>query len=141
VGGGSSVLTTSGPSVRSTTEAEGGSSSPRRAGRVPRVARWRLGLLFVALLVAFAAGIWGTVLRPAAYEVRGRFVARPAVNLILVAHDAVPELGMRAMDLMTVFGEPEMLDAAGLAPGDRVRVAVRRRNDELLLLRIEKLPP
>jgi Cu/Ag efflux protein CusF len=107
---------------------------------VPRVARWRLALVFAVLLLAFGAGIWGTVVRPAAYEVRGQFVARPAVNLILITHDAVPELGMRAMELMTVFGEPAMLDAAALTPGDRVRVAVRRRNDELVLLRVEKLP-
>src|SRR5437899_1729782 len=39
-------------------------------------------LLFVALLAAFAAGIWGTVIRPAAYEVRGTIVARSGPDMI-----------------------------------------------------------
>ena len=84
--------------------------------------------------------LWGTVLRPAAYEVRGEIVARPASNLILVRHDAVAALGMRSMELMAVLAEPALLDAAGVRPGDRVRLAVRPRNDDLTLLRIEKLP-
>lgn len=91
-------------------------------------------------MAAFAAALWGTVLRPAAYEVRGEIVARPASNLILVRHDALAALGMGSMELMAVLADPALLDAAGVRPGDRVRLAVRRRNDDLTLLRVEKLP-
>jgi Cu/Ag efflux protein CusF len=79
------------------------------------------------------------VLRPAAYEVRGEIVARPASNLILVRHDAVSAFGMAPMELMAVLADPALLDAAGVRPGDRVRLAVRRRNDDLTLVRLEKL--
>lgn len=101
--------------------------------------RWLLAALFAALLVAFAAGIWGTVIRPSAYEVRGEIVARPATDLLLVRHEPVAGLGMEAMELMAVLGDPALLDAANPRPGDRVRLAVRRVGDELTLLRIEKL--
>ena len=70
---------------------------------------------------------------------RGTVVARPAANLILVRHDEVPALGMRAMDLMAIFTEPELVDRANVQPGQRVRLAVRQQNDELTLLRIERL--
>jgi Cu/Ag efflux protein CusF len=80
------------------------------------------------------------VLRPAAYEVRGAIVARPASNLILVRHEAVAALGMAPMELMAIFADPALLDASRAQPGDRVRLAVRRKNDDLTLLRIEKLP-
>ena len=90
-------------------------------------------------MVAFAAALWATVLRPPAYEVRGQIAARPAVNLILVRHEAVPALGMTPMDLMAVFSDPALLDKAGVRPGDRVRLAVRRKDNDLTLLRIEKL--
>jgi Cu/Ag efflux protein CusF len=96
--------------------------------------------VFVALVAAFAAALWATILRPPAYEVRGAIVARPAANLILVRHEAVPALGMTSMELMAVFSDPALLDAARVNRGDRVRLAVRRKNDELTLLRIEKLP-
>lgn len=96
--------------------------------------------MFVLLVTAFAAALWGTVLRPAAYEVRGEIVARPAPNLIVVRHEAAPALGMAPMELMAVFADPRLLDAAGVDPGTRVRLAVRRKNDDLTLLRIEKLP-
>ncbi len=79
------------------------------------------------------------MLRPAAYEVRGEIVARPASNLILVRHDAVSAFGMAPMELMAVLADPALLDAAGVRPGDRVRLAVRRRNDDLTLVRLEKL--
>ena len=95
--------------------------------------------VFVALVAAFALALWATVLRPPAYEVRGVIVARPAANLIVVRHEAVPALGMTSMELMAVFSDPVLLDAANVNPGDRVRLAVRRKNDELTLLRIEKL--
>ena len=80
------------------------------------------------------------MVRPPAYEVRGEIVARPASNLILVRHEAVTALGMSAMELMAVFSDPALLDGAGVTPGARVRLAVRRKNDELTLLRIERLP-
>ena len=95
--------------------------------------------MFIALVAAFAAALWATVLRPPAYEVRGAIVARPAANLILVRHEALPALGMTSMELMAVFSDPSLLDAVSVNPGDRVRLAVRRKNDELTLLRIEKL--
>src|SRR5207244_10056666 len=93
-------------------------SAPRTAPtginrRVP------VALLFVALLASFAAGIWGTILRPAAYEVRGTIVARAAPNLVVVSHDAVQGLGMGAMELMAIAAEPALLDAVSPKPGDR----------------------
>jgi hypothetical protein len=92
------------------------------------------------LLAAFAAGIWGTVIRPAAYEVRGTIVARPAPDLLLVRHEAVSALGMGAMELMAISASPSLLDPVGPKPGDRVKLAVRQRDDQLLLIRIEKIP-
>jgi hypothetical protein len=80
------------------------------------------------------------VLRPPAYEVRGTLVARPAADLLLVRHDAIPALGMREMDLMAVVAEPAVVDRAGVVPGDRVRLGVRPRDADLTLLWIEKVP-
>ena len=105
----------------------------------PARARWILALLFVALLALFAAGIWGTLLRPPAYEVRGSFVARPSPDLIIVRHDPVPGLGMGAMELMAIFAEPAQLDRVALVPGDLVRLAVRQQDDRLVLIDLEKL--
>jgi hypothetical protein len=93
--------------------------------------------VFVLLLIGFAAGIWGTLIRPPAYEVRGTLVARPAANLLLVRHDAIPALGMREMDLMAIFADPAMVDRAGVAPGARVRMGVRSKDEQLTLLWIE----
>jgi hypothetical protein len=93
----------------------------------------------VALVIAFGVALWGTVLRPPAYEVRGEIVARPASNLILVRHEAIGALGMSPMELMAIFSDPALLDAADVAPGTRVRLAVRRKNDELTLIRIDKV--
>lgn len=61
--------------------------------------------------------------------------------MILIRHEAVAALGMSAMELMAIVGEPVTLDAARVAPGDAVRVAVRRRDEEIRLIRIDKLPP
>jgi Cu/Ag efflux protein CusF len=101
--------------------------------------RWFLAALFAGLLVAFALGLWGTIIRPAAYEVTGEFVARPAANLILIRHEPVQALGMGAMELMAIFGEPDRIEAAALAPGDRVRLAVRPVDSQLTLIRIAKV--
>ena len=101
--------------------------------------RWLLVVLFVVLVVLFAAGLWGTVVRPAAYEVRGELVARAAPDLILIRHQPVSGLGMGAMEMMAVHGAPATLDAAGLTPGDRVRLAVRPDGEALVLVWIERM--
>jgi hypothetical protein len=101
-------------------------------------ARWRLGLLFGGLLIAFAAGLWGTILRPAAYEVQGEFVARAGPDLILVRHEVIAPLGMSAMEQMAIAVTPVQIDSLDLKPGDRVRLAVRPEGDQLRLVRIER---
>jgi Cu/Ag efflux protein CusF len=88
--------------------------------------------------VAFAAGRWGTLLRPAAYEVQGEFVARAAPDLILVRHEAVAALGMSSMEQMAVSVTPDQVDPLGLRPGERVRLAVRQEGDRLVCLRLER---
>lgn len=98
-----------------------------------------LAALFAVLLAAFAIGLWGTILRPAAYEVRGELIARPSPDTILVRHDPITALGMAAMELMEVIGDPVLLDASGARAGDRVRLAVRPVDDRLILVRIERL--
>jgi hypothetical protein len=108
-------------------------SLSRRAG-----ARRLVIVLFVVLVGLFAAGLWGTVVRPPAYEVRGELVARAAPDLILVRHQPVSGLGMGAMEMMAVRGAPAALDAARLAPGDRVRLAVRQDGDAVTLVWIER---
>lgn len=102
-------------------------------------ARRLLVVLFVVLVGLFAAGLWGTVVRPAAYEVRGELVARAAPDLILVRHQPISGLGMGAMEMMAVRGSTATLDAAHLSPGDRVRLAVRPDGDAVTLVWIERL--
>jgi Cu/Ag efflux protein CusF len=59
--------------------------------------------------------------------------------MILVRHDSVPGL-MREMRSMAFFAESkELLDRAGLQPGDRVRFTVRQLPDKLLVVEIRKL--
>ena len=67
-------------------------------------------------------------------------MARPASDMILVRHEPVSALGMGAMELMAVSASPALLDPVGPKPGDRVKLAVRQQNDQLVLIRIEKLP-
>ena len=40
--------------------------------------------------------------------------------------------------MMAVHGAPEMLDAARVSPGDRVRLAVRPRGDDIVVVWIER---
>lgn len=94
--------------------------------------------MFTGLLIAFAAGLWGTILRPAAYEVQGEFVARAAPDLILVRHEVIAGLGMAAMEQMAVSVTPDQVDPLELKPGDRLRLAVRQEGDELRLVRIAR---
>jgi hypothetical protein len=104
----------------------------------PARTRGLLIVVFVLLVAAFAAGLWGTVLRPAAYEVQGEIVARAAPDLLLVRHEAITGLGMRAMETMAVVVTPDQLASLDLPPGTRVRMAVRQRGDDLVLVWIER---
>jgi Cu/Ag efflux protein CusF len=60
--------------------------------------------------------------------------------MLLVRHDPVSALGMSAMELMAISASPALLDPVGPKPGDRVKLAVRQRDDQLVLIRIERLP-
>ena len=114
-----------------------GSDSPRSLSRRAS-ARRLVVVLFIVLVGLFAAGLWGTVVRPAAYEVRGEVVARAAPDLLLIRHQPVSALGMGAMEMMAVRGSPAVLDAARVVSGDRVRLAVRQQGEEVTLVWIEK---
>jgi putative alpha-1,2-mannosidase len=108
-----------------------------------RIARWAVPVLFGLLLVAFAAGIWGSYRESfpgkGLYRVSGVFETRAGDTLILVKHDAVPGL-MQEMGSMALFAESrEMLDRAELRPGERVRLTVRQLPDRLLIVEIQKV--
>ncbi len=67
-------------------------------------------------------------------------MARAAPDLILIRHQPVSGLGMGAMEMMAVRGSAATLDAARVAPGDRVRLAVRQDGDIVTLVWIERMP-
>jgi hypothetical protein len=46
---------------------------------------------------------------------------------------------MQAMELMAIMADPAQLDAADPRPGERVRLAVRRADDQLVLIRLDRL--
>jgi len=70
--------------------------------------------------------------------VRGDFIARPRPDLILVRHEAISGLGMRAMEMMAISARPEQLDPLDLRPGDRLRLAVRPTGDDVTLVWVRK---
>jgi hypothetical protein len=98
----------------------------------------------VILLAAFAAGIWGTYREafPAKglYRVTGVFETRAGETMILVRHDAVPGLMPEMRSMVFVAESKDLLDKAALHAGDRVRLTVRQRApDDLIVLEIRKL--
>ena len=121
-----------------TRQADAGWTRSSASLRSPARTRGLLVILFVVLVATFAAGLWGTILRPAAYGVQGQVVARASPNLLLVRHEAIVGLGMSAMETMAVSVTPEQLAPLDLKPGDRVRLAVRPRGDDIVLVWIEK---
>jgi hypothetical protein len=105
--------------------------------------RWAVPLLFTLLALGFAAGIWGTwrEVYPGhgLYRVTGVFEARANDTLMLVNHDAAPGL-MDEMNKMAFYAETkDLLDRAGLARGDRVRLTVRQLPDRFLVVEIRKI--
>jgi hypothetical protein len=108
-----------------------------------RSRRWAVPLVFVLLLAGFAAGIWGSyrAVYPGKglFRVTGVFEGRGSDTLILVSHDAAPGV-MDEMSRMAFYAETkEMLDAAGLGRGDRVRLTVRQLPDRYLVVEIRKI--
>jgi len=98
----------------------------------------------VILLAAFAAGIWGTYREafPAKglYRVTGVFETRAGETMILVRHDAVPGLMPEMRSMVFVAESKDLLDKAALHAGDRIRLTVRQRApDDLIVLEIRKL--
>jgi Copper binding periplasmic protein CusF len=110
---------------------------------LPAPPRWLAPALFLVLLAAFAAGIWGSyrAVFPAKglYRVTGIFQSRASDTLILVRHEAVPGL-MEEMSSMAFFVESkDLLDRADLRPGDRVRFTIRQVPDRLLVVEMQKI--
>jgi hypothetical protein len=59
--------------------------------------------------------------------------------MLLVRHETVPGL-MEEMSSMALFAEsPDILDAADLHSGDRVRFTVRQLSDKLVIVGIRKI--
>ena len=108
-----------------------------------QVRGWVAPVLFVVLLVAFAAGIWG-VYRAAypgqgLHRVNGVYERRFTDLMISVRHEGIPGL-MDPMSSMVFMAESkELIDRARLMPGDRVRLTVRTTGDRLLLVDIQKI--
>jgi Cu/Ag efflux protein CusF len=108
-----------------------------------QVRGWVAPVLFVVLLVAFAAGIWG-VYRAAypgqgLHRVNGVFERRFTDLMVSVRHEGIPGL-MDPMSSMVFMAESKaLIDRAKLMPGDRVRLTVRTTGDRLLLVDIQKI--
>ena len=109
---------------------------------MPRSGRWAVPALFALLLAGFAAGIWGSyrAVFPGRglYRVTGVLEARWGETMILVRHDAVPGLMDEMTSMSFMVESRELLDRAGVAPGDRIRFTVRQMPDRLLVVEIQK---
>jgi len=110
---------------------------------VPRPGRWAAPALFVLLLLGFAVGIWGsyraTFPGRGLYRMTGVFEARWGEAMILVKHDAVPGLMNEMTAIALMLESRELLERAGVVPGDRVRFTVRQMPDHLLVVEIQKI--
>lgn len=114
-----------------------------RARGGPRRRYWHAAALYLVLLAAFGVGLWASYRAvfpaPGLHRVTGVLEARSGETMILVRHDAVPGL-MEAMPSMIFFVESkELLDRAGLAPGDRIRFTLRQTPDKLMVVEIRKI--
>jgi len=119
-----------------------------------RAGSWKVWLLFLVLLAGLGVGIWGTLramipkpgvlepgvmIEPGIYRATGIFKDRWGETMILVQHGPVPGL-METMEFMSFFVESkELLDAAQLNKGDRVRFTIKQVPDKLLITKIEKV--
>jgi len=100
-------------------------------------------LFFSLLVIGFAAGLWGTWRAvypgPGLHRITGVFQARAGDTLMIVTHEAAPGLMDEMRDMAFVAETKELLDAAGLRRGDRVRLTVRQLSDRYLVVEIRKI--
>jgi hypothetical protein len=97
--------------------------------------------VFALLVAAWGIGVWGTMVRGTTYDIVGTYVARPTPTTIIVRHEAVPQLDMLAMELMTFELDPAVpIDEARLEIGARVRLRVRQRADGLTVIALSRAP-
>jgi hypothetical protein len=106
--------------------------------------RWIAAVLYIVLVGAFAAGVWASyrAMYPGQglYRMTGVFQVRWDDRTILVNHEEVPGLMSEMGAMSLVVESKELLDEAGLRPGDRVRLIVRQLPDRLVVTEIRKLP-
>ena len=111
---------------------------------MPRASRWAVPILFVVLLAAFAAGIWGSYrdVFPARglYRVTGVFEERWGETMIMVKHEAISGLMDEMSSMAFLVESKELLDRAHLRRGDHVRFTIRQLPDKLLVVEIQKIP-
>lgn len=108
-----------------------------------QVRGWVAPVLFVVLLAAFAAGVWGVYRAafpgPGLHRVSGVYENRFTDLMISVRHERIPGV-MDEMSYMVFMAETKgLIDRAKLMPGDRVRLTVRTTPDRLLLVDIQKI--
>lgn len=104
---------------------------------------WVAPVLFLVLLAAFGAGIWGVYRAafpgPGLHRVNGVYENRLTDVMISVRHEGIPGI-MDPMSSMVFTAESKgLIDRAKLVPGDRVRLTVRGTADQLLLADIQKI--
>jgi len=105
---------------------------------------WYAAALYVSLVALFAAGIWGSYRAafPAKHQYRatGIFEARVGDTTFLVRHEAVPGLMEEMKSMLFSVASPEMLDRAGLRPGDRIRFTLEDAPARLVVVDLQRLP-
>ena len=109
-----------------------------------RPSRFAAPAVFSLLLLALAAGIWGTYRNAypgrGLYRATGVFEARWGETAMLVRHEAVPGLMDDMASMSLVAESKELLDRAALKRGDRVRLTIRRTPEALRVVEIRTLP-
>jgi hypothetical protein len=110
---------------------------------VSQTPRWAAPLLFVVLVGAFAAGIWGsyraTFPARGLYRVTGVFERRAGETLILVRHDAVPGLMEEMTGMALEVESAGLVERAGIGPGDRVRLTIRQEPGRLVVVELQRI--
>lgn len=108
-----------------------------------RARAWAAPVLFFVLLTAFGAGIWGMYRSSfpgkGLYRASGVYETRVSDTMVVVKHEKLPGLMDEMQSMVFAAESKELLDRAGLMPGDRVRLTIRPDGDRLVLVDIQKI--